>query len=156
MKRTFTVFFLGVIYLLLMPATGNVIAQPQGIGQGQVSGSAGTNPGTTQDAAAQVRRLSDQIKAVQEERNDAHRELGQLLDDLKRLRASRPSPPKGTNPEEKDAYKKSVSDWQYKVTAKEHEVYVAHATLDRLEQRLKYLEQELAGLQGKAGDGSGK
>ncbi|HUJ89604.1 MAG TPA: hypothetical protein VLX12_05355 [Syntrophorhabdales bacterium] len=157
MKKNLVVFSFGVLSLFVALAGGAAIAQPQGIGRGQIqSGTQNFGPGASLDTATQIRGLTDQIKAVQQQICDSKRETKRLLDDLKKLRASRPTPPKGESSEEKATYKKNMSEWQYKVTAKEHEVYVAHAQLNQLEQRLKNVQQQLATLQAKTAEGSGK
>ena len=146
MKNNPVIFYLGVISLLVALVAGATIAQAQGLGQGQVPGAHNFGP-ASQGAAAQIQALTGEISVVQKEIKGMELKVRQSLADLTKLRASRPALPSGATPEEKAAYKKNMADWQYQVTAKEHEVYVAHAQLDQLQQKLKKLQQELARLQ---------
>lgn len=145
-----------ILSLLVVIAPQLAIAQPQAVGQGQSSGARSATPSPSQDIAARIRGLSDEIKGVQQAIQDMEKVIRQLLDDLKQLRAARPVPPKGNTPQEKDAYSKHTAEWQYKVTAKENEVYIAHVKLDQLHRQLGNLQERLANLQKESGDTSEK
>jgi chromosome segregation ATPase len=131
-------------------------AQPQGIGQGQSSGVQSATPGQAQDRAAQIQALTAAIKDLQHAIDDAMKEFQQLIDDLKKLRAAFPAPPKDSSSQEKDAYTKRKTEWQYRLTAKEHQIVAVQAKINQLQKQLSDLKQQLSNLQKASGDSSGR
>ena len=132
------------------------IAQPQGTGQGQFSGVQSATQNQSQDMDAQIQGLTGAIKDMEQAIEEAMKELRQMIDDLNQLRAALPTPPAGNSSQEKDAYTKRKMEWQYKVTAKEHQIVATQVKINQLQKKLSDLQQQLANLQKAAGDSSEK
>ena len=129
------------------------IAQPQGTGQGQVPGVQSPNVNQSQDMASQIQGLTGVLKDLQQTIEDAEKDLQQAIDDLNQLRAKLPT---GNSSQEKDSYYKRRMEWQYKVTAKEHQIVATQVKINQLQKKLRDLQQQLSNLQNAAGDSSGK
>ena len=132
------------------------IAQPQGTGQGQVPGVQSTNVNQSQDMASQIQGLTGVLKDLQQTIEDAEKDLQQAIDDLNQLRAKLPTGATGNSSQEKDSYYKRRMEWQYKVTAKEHQIVATQVKINQLQKKLSDLQQQLSNLQNAAGDSSGK
>ena len=132
------------------------IAQPQVTGQGQVPGVQSPNVNQSQDMDAQIQGLTGAIKDMEQTIEEAMKELQQMIDDLNQLRAALPTPPTGNSSQEKDAYTKRKMEWQYKVTAKEHQIVATQVKINQLQKKLSDLQKQLSNLQKAAGDSSGK
>jgi chromosome segregation ATPase len=143
MKNIIRIVCFALLSLSIALASNLASAQPQG----QVSGVQNPNLNQSQDAAAQIHGMTGAIKDMQQAIEDAVKEMQQMIDDLKQLRAERPTPPKGSNPQEKDAYIKRMTDWKYKITAKEHQIVATQAKINQLQRKLSDLQEQLASLQ---------
>ena len=156
MKKIVHIGCYAILCLSIVLAPHLAIAQPQGAGQGQVSGATNVSPSQSQDISAQIQGMAGAIRDLQQAIADAMKELQQDKDDLNKLRAELPTPPKGNSSQEKDAYNKRKAERQNKITAKEHQIVAKQATINRLQKQRRDLQQQLSDLQKAAGGSSGK
>jgi septal ring factor EnvC (AmiA/AmiB activator) len=156
MKKRARIGSYAILCLSIVLAPYLATAQPQGAGQGQVSGVTNVSPSQSQDASAQIQGMAGAIKDMQQAIEDAMKELQQMIDDLNQLRSELPTGPQGNSSQDKDSYYKRRTEWQYKVTAKEHQIVAKQAKINQLQKQLSDLQQQLANLQRAAGDNSGK
>ncbi len=98
---------------------------------------------------AQIRVVSEQIKALQAELQALNAQLAQAMTDLRDLTAARPKAPvAGTAPKEVvDAYNYSLAQWQNQMAAKQADINRLQGSIAAKQQEIAAKQQELARLQ---------